>query len=220
VTDPNDLYQGFMKVFFGLVLSALTLATSSPVGSQPIDPSCAEVAKAIVRLRDQHWALVHGTVTQGKHPELYTTMTSALLGRRQQIRILDGERFSGSVDGYDKDTLNSVIGAGELHPDTPCVRIMHNAPPHNGALIEYSYSAKVTRADAHLNLWISPTSGLPVKVQIDGPQLLYRRSLSRPGKPPQVMLWPNGLRYIETKEYVFGEAQVNQWLADSRIKNP
>jgi hypothetical protein len=197
------------NVFFGFSLQ---------VAAQPIDPSCIEVAKAIDRLREQTWVLVNGKVTQGVHPELYTAMTSALLDGRQQIRILDGERFSSSVEGYDKSTLDNIIGASELHPDTPCDQIKLNSTSEKSNLVEYTYSTKVTRADAHFHLWIARSSGLPVKVQIDGPQLLYRRSLSRPSKPPQAMLWPNGLRYFETREYVFGESKVNQWLADNRIK--
>jgi hypothetical protein len=193
---------------------------SLKLAAQPIDPSCIEVAKAINLLREQAWVLVNGTVTQGVHPEHYTSMVSALLGRRQQIRILDGERFRSAVEGFDKDTLDNIIGASELHPDTPCEKAKLNSTSLINDLVEYTYSTKVTRADAHFHIWISLSTGLPVKVQIDGPQLLYRRSLSRPSKPPQVTLWPNGLRYFETREYVFGERQVNQWVANNRIKKP
>jgi hypothetical protein len=198
------------SVFLGLVLNA---------AAQPIDPSCVAVAKAIDRLRGQQWVLVKGIVTKGVHPDVYTSMASALLGGRQQIRLLDGERFSSGVEGFDKDTLDNIIGASELHPDTPCEWVQLKSTSLTTDLVEYTYSTKVTRADAHFRIWISPSSGLPVKVQIDGPQLLYRRSLSRPSKPPQVTLWPNGLRYFETREYVFGEAQVNKWLVENRIKS-
>jgi hypothetical protein len=214
-----DQYQVELKLSQFIAAAGVFFGVSLQIAAQPIDPSCAEVAKAIDRLREQSWVLVSGTVTQGVHPELYTSMTSALLGRRQQIRILDGEQFGSNVEGFDKGTLDNIIGASELHPDTPCDRIKLNSTSEKNNLVEYTYSTKVTRADAHFHIWISRSSGLPVKVQIDGPQLLYRRSLSRPSKPPQVMLWPNGLRYFETREYVFGENQVKQRLADNRIKN-
>jgi hypothetical protein len=213
-----DQYQVELKLFRFVAAANVFFGFSLPVAAQPIDPSCADVAKAIDRLREQSWVLVSGTVTQGVHPEFYSSMTSGLLGSRQQIRILDGERFSSRINGLDKDTLDNVIGASELHPDTPCEKVKLNSTSLTNDLVEYTYSTKVTRADAHFHIWISRSSGLPVKVQIDGPQLLYRRSLSRPSKPPQVMLWPNGLRYDETREYIFGEAKVNQWLADNRIK--
>jgi hypothetical protein len=213
-----DQHQVELKLSQFVAAASVLLSIALNLAAQPIDPSCVDVAKAINRLREQPWVLVNGTVTQGAHPEHYTSMVSALLGRRQQIRILDGERFSSSVEGFEKDTLDNIIGASELHPDTPCENVKLSSTSSNSRLVEYTYSTKVTRADAHLHIWISRSSGLPVKVQINGPQLLYRRSLSRPSKPPQVMLWPNGLRYIETKEYVFGETQVNQWLADNRIK--
>jgi hypothetical protein len=207
-----------MKLTRFLAAANILLFVSLRLAAQPIDPSCVEVAKAIDQLRKQAWVLVTGKVTQGIHPELYTSMTSTLIDGRQQIRILDGERFSSSIESNDKSTLDNIIGASELHPDTPCDRIKPNSTSQNSNIVEYTYSTKVTRADAHFHLWISLISGLPVKVQIDGPQLLYRRSLSRPSKPPQVMLWPNGLRYFETREYVFGESKVNQWLEDNRIK--
>jgi hypothetical protein len=213
-----DQYQVELKLFRFVAAANVFFGFSLPVAAQPIDPSCADVAKAIDRLREQSWVLVSGTVTQGVHPEFYSSITSALLGGRQQIRILDGERFSSSVEGYDRSTLDNIIGASELHPDTPCESVKLSSTFSNSKHLEYTYSTKVTRADAHFRIWISHSSGLPVKVQIDGPQLLYRRSLSRPSKPPQVMLWPNGLHYDETREYIFGEVQVNQWLADNRIK--
>jgi hypothetical protein len=213
-----DQYQFELKLSQFVAAVGVFFGINLQVAAQPIDPSCAEVARAIDRLREQPWVLVSGTVTQGVHPEFYTSMTSTLMGRRQQIRILDGERFSSNVEGYDKSTLDNIVGASELHPDTPCDQIKPNSTSQNSDLVEYTYNTKVTRADAHFHIWISRSSGLPVKVQIDGPQLLYRRSLSRPSKPPQVMLWPNGLRYFETREYVFGERQVKQWLADNRIK--
>jgi hypothetical protein len=213
-----DQYQVELKLSQFITAASVFFGISLQVAAQSIDPSCIEVAKAIDRLREQPWVLVNGKVAQGVHPELYTSMTSALLGRRQQIRILDGERFSSNVESYDKSTLDNIIGASELHPDTPCENVKLSSTSSNSSLVEYTYSTKVTRADAHFHIWISRSSGLPIKVQVDGPQLLYRRSLSRPSKPPQVMLWPNGLRYFETREYVFGERQVNQWLADNRIK--
>lgn len=213
-----DQHQVELKLSRFVAAASVFFGISLQVAAQPIDPSCDDVAKAIDRLREQTWVLVNGTVTQGVYPEHYTSMTSALLGRRQQIRILDGERFSGAAEGFDKDTLDNIIGASELHPDTPCEKVKSNSTSLTSDFAEYTYSTKVTRADAHFHIWISRSSGLPVKVQIDGPQLLYRRSLSRPSKPPQVMLWPNGLRYFETRQYVFGEAKVSQWLADNRVK--
>jgi hypothetical protein len=207
-----------LKLFRFVTAACVFFGISLQVAAQPIDPSCADVAKAIDRLRQQSWVLVSGTVTRGVHPELYTSMASALLDNRHQIRILDGERFSSRVDGYDKGTLDNIIGASELHPDTPCEKVNLNSTSFTSDLVEYTYSTKATRADAHFRIWVSRSSALPIKVQIDGPQLLYRRSLSRPSKPPQVMLWPNGLRYFETREYVFGQAKVNQWLVDNRIK--
>ncbi len=215
-----DQHQVELKLSRFVAAVSVFFGTSLQVAAQPIDPSCADVAKAIDLLRKQPWVLVRGTVNQGVHPELYTSMSSALLGGRQQIRILDGEQFSSNVEGFDKSTLDNIIGASELHPDTPCDQIKLNSTSEKNNLVEYTYSTKVTRADAHFHIWISRSSGLPVRVQIDGPQLLYRRSLSRPSKPPQVMLWPNGLRYYETREYVFGESKVNQWLADNQIKKP
>jgi hypothetical protein len=198
---------------------SILFGISIQVAAQPIDPSCADVGKAIDLLRTQPWVLVNGTVSQGVHPELYTSMTSALLDRRRQIRILDGERFSSPIDSNDRQTMDGIIGALELHPDTPCERIQFDTPPQNESLVEYTYSTKVTRADAHFRVWISRSSGLPVKIQIDGPQLIYRRSLSRPSKPPQVVLWPNGQRYEETRHYIYGQGQVSRWLADHRIQN-
>jgi hypothetical protein len=191
-----------------MVCTSIFLLLSMKANSQPFDSSCVEVMNAIGRLRDQPWVLVRAIVTKGTHPEFYSSMTSILLDRRHQIRILDGERFSGKIESSDKVALDSVTGAMELHPDTPCVRIATDKAT-SVSVVEYSYSSKVTRADAHLRLSISTSSGLPVKVEIDGPQLFYRRSLSRPGKPPQVILWPNGFRYYEIREYVFGEKLVN-----------
>jgi hypothetical protein len=190
-----------------LCMSIFVLSSVQAHG-QPFDASCGEVISAIQRLRAQPWVLMRATVTKGTHPEFYTSMASILLDRRSQILVLDGERFSSRIEGSDKEALDRVTGAKELHPDSPCLRVEMDKEA-TSPFVEYSYSVKSIRADAHLRVSISTSSGLPVKVQIDGPQLFYRRSLSRPGKPPQVMLWPNGFRYYEIREYVFGEKLVN-----------
>jgi hypothetical protein len=206
------------KNFFMVkVFMATLLAFGMQARAQPIDPSCAEVARALHKLREQAWVLVHGAVTRGVHPELYTSMSSALLDGRRQIRILDGVHFGTNIDANDKEALDRVTGALEFYPDSPCIpHELHKAGQLN--LTEYSYSAKVSRAEAYYRLWISTSSGLPVRVQIDGPQLIYRRALSRPGKAPQVTLWPNGLRYDETREFIFGAELVNQSLAGTLAK--
>jgi hypothetical protein len=49
------------------------------------------------------------------------------------------------------------------------------------------------------------SKGLPERVQVNGPQLAYGRSLSPPGNPPQVVLKPKGLRYTELLEYTYRE---------------
>ncbi len=112
----------------------------------------------------------------------------------------------------EQDELDRVTGASELAPDSECVRLLPADTKQTGtelsAAIEYTYSTKVARAEAYFHIWISPSSGLPVRVLVNGPQLAYGRSLSRPGKPPQVTLRTNGYRYTELLEYKYDESLV------------
>jgi hypothetical protein len=108
-----------------------------------------------------------------------------------------------------QDELDQVTGAANLIPDSDCTRVQ---PATSKPLItkpatntEYTFSTKVARAEAHMRISISTSTGLPERVHVNGPQLVYGRSLSRPGKPPQVVLRTNGLRYTELLEYAYAK---------------
>jgi hypothetical protein len=198
------------------LLAAFICGITSPK-AQTTDASCEAVIDSISQLRKQPWVLLRGQVTQGVHPEGYTAMISLLLDGRRQLRVLDGRRFSSNQMIFDQAELDRVTGATELTPDSNCVRIMPvdttaadtlRADIEPSSAIEYTYSTKVARSDAYFRIWISPSSGLPLRVLVNGPQLSYGRSLSRPGKPPQVVLKTNGLRYMELFEYEYGEGLV------------
>ncbi len=200
--------RGFQAAF----LLAAFMAGISDSKAQADDASCIAVIDAINQLRKQPWVVVRGQVTQGVHPDGYTAMTSLLLAGRKQIRILDGKRFSSNRVMSNQDELDRVTGATELTPDSDCVPVLAadsvRADTGSLGLVEYTYSTKVARAEAHFRIGISPGSGLPIRVLVNGPQLAYGRSLSRPGKPPQVTLRTNGLRYTELLEYSYDEGVV------------
>jgi hypothetical protein len=203
------------------LLAAFICGITSPK-AQTTDASCEAVIDSISQLRKQPWVLLRGQVTQGVHPEGYTAMISLLLDGRRQLRVLDGRRFSSNKMIFDQAELDQVTGAMELTPDSSCVRILPVDPPAADTLradtlradiepssaIEYTYSTKVARSEAYFRIWISPSLGLPLRVLVNGPQLAYGRSLSRPGKPPQAVLKTNGLRYTEIFEYEYGEGLV------------
>jgi hypothetical protein len=193
-----------MRRIFCPVLIALFWAGVSNTMAQSTDASCAPVLQSIAQLRKQLGVQVRGRVLNGAHPEGYKEMTSTLIDGKRQVRVLDGTRFSSNRLISDKDELDQVTGASNLIPDSECVRIepLDDKPK---AQLEYTYSTKVARAEAHFRISISTITGLPERVQVNGPQLAYGRSLSRPGKPPQVVLKTNGLRYTELLEYVYGK---------------
>jgi hypothetical protein len=193
-----------LKIVLLLVLFPLSVSTTV---TQSADVSCSAVLHSITQLRKQLWVQVRGQVLEGVHPEGYQEMTSYLLGGKRNLRVLDGARFGSNLVISSPEELDLVIGASELIPDSECFRI-DLANPKRSALTEYTYTRKVARAEARLRLWISNNSGLPVQVQVNGPQLAYGQSLSRPGKPPQVTLKSNGLRYTELLEYAYGETLV------------
>ncbi len=183
-------------------IAALLCTGMSQALAQSRDASCATVLSAITRLREQSWVHVLGRVTQGAHPEGYTRMESILLGRHQQVRVLDGTRFTSMISPDHHEERDRITGAADLLPDSPCLRVELDLT-RPSPLIEYTYSTIVARTEAYFTIGISPISGLPVRVHVNGPQLSYRRSLSRPGKPPQVMLGATGLRYTEILEYSY-----------------
>jgi hypothetical protein len=180
--------------------------------AQTRDASCNAVVNAIAELRRQPWVLLRGQVTQGVHSDGYTEMTSMLLDGKYQVRILDGVRFATNDKISNQEDLDRVTGAADLLPDSDCTRATKiDAEPSE--LSEYSYKVLVARSEANFRLWISKTSGLPIRLIVEGPQLSYGRSLSRPGKPPQAILKPNGLRYTEILEYGYGESVIRGALS-------
>ena len=183
-------------------IAALLFTGMSQAQAQTRDASCSSVLSAITRLREQSWVHVLGRVTQGTHPEGYTRMESILLGGHQQVRVLDGARFTSMISPANHEERDRITGAADLLPDSSCVRVELD-PTRPSPLVEYTYSTIVARTVAYFTMAISPISGLPVRVHVNGPQLSYRRSLSRPGKPPQVMLGATGLRYTEILEYSY-----------------
>jgi hypothetical protein len=196
-----------------VVLAAFICGNADPKAQTP-DASCNAVIDSISQLRKQPWVLLRGQVIQGVHPEGYTAMISLLLDGRRQLRVLDGRRFSSNLMISDQAERDRVTGATDLTPDSNCVRALPvdttaavtlRADIELSSAIEYTYSTKVARSEAYFRTWISPSSGLPLRVLVNGPQLAYGRSLSRPGKPPQVVLRTNGLRYTELFEYEYGE---------------
>jgi hypothetical protein len=190
-----------------LGLSCLLLLLVFDATAQTRDASCNLIVNAIAELRKQPWVLLRGQVTHGTHPDGYKVMTSMLIDGKQQARILDGVRFATSEKITSQDDLDRVTGAAELLPDTDCTRFSQiDSEP--SALLEYSYKVLVARSEANYRISISKITGLPIRVVVEGPQLSYGRSLSRPGKPPQAVLKPNGLRYAEILEYGYGESVV------------
>jgi hypothetical protein len=190
-----------------LGLSFLLLALAFDASAQTRDASCNLVVNAIAELRKQHWVLLRGQVTHGTHPDGYKVMTSMLIDGKQQARILDGVRFATNEKITSQDDLDRVTGAAELLPDTDCVRST-KIDFEPSELSEYTYKVLVARSEANYRISISKITGLPIRVVVEGPQLSYGRSLSRPGKPPQAVLKPNGLRYTEILEYGYGESVV------------
>jgi hypothetical protein len=178
---------------------------ASNAKAQDTDTSCSAVLQSIAQLKKQLWVQVRGQVLQGVHPEGYKEMTSTLIDGKRQARVLDGARFSTNRLISNQEELDQVTSASNLIPDSECVHVAPVADPPK-AQLEYTYSTKVARAEAHFRISISTITGLPERVQINGPQLVYGRSLSRPGKPPQVVLKTNGLRYTELLEYTYGES--------------
>jgi hypothetical protein len=170
--------------------------------AQPGDASCIPVVNALRKLNTVPSIMVKGQVQNGVHPEGYTTMESSWLNRAQQIRVLDGVRFTSPLKNFDQETNDQVTGAAELLPDSLCERV-DPSKPLTSELVEYTYSTIVARTNTYIRIWISTKTGLPTSVHIDGPQLTYGRSLSRPGKPPQAILKANGLRYAETRQFFF-----------------
>jgi hypothetical protein len=190
-----------------LGLSCLLLVFACNVTAQIRDASCNAVVDAIAELRKQPWVLLRGTVTNGTHPDGYKVMTSMLLNGKHQVRVLDGVRFATNEKITSQDDLDRVTGAADLLPDTDCIRST-KIDSEPSELSEYSYKVLVARSEANYRMSISRISGLPIRVVVEGPQLSYGRSLSRPGKPPQAVLKPNGLRYTEILEYGYGESVV------------
>jgi hypothetical protein len=174
------------------------------VTAQTRDASCNAVVNAIAELRKQPWVLLRGQVTHGTHPDGYKSMTSILLDGKHQVRVLDGVRFATNETNTNQDELDRVTGAAELLPDTDCTRST-KVVAESSELLEYSYKVLVARSEANYRMSLSKISGLPIRVVVEGPQLSYGRSLSRPGKPPQAVLKSNGLRYTEILEYSYGE---------------
>jgi hypothetical protein len=188
-------------------LASILFLLAFDLTAQTRNASCNEVVNAIAELRKQPWVLLRGQVTHGTHPDGYKLMTSMLLDGKHQVRILDGVRFATNQTISNQDDLDRVTGAAELLPDTECTRST-KVDAESSELLEYSYKLLVARSEANYRLWISKTSSLPIRVVVEGPQISYGRSLSRPGKPPQAVLKANGLRYTEILEYSYGEIVV------------
>jgi hypothetical protein len=194
------------------LLCVIFAAGVSNAQAQRTEASCGAVLQSLALLRKQLWVQVRGQVLQGVHPEGYKEMTSSLQSGKRQIRVLDGTRFSSNHLISNQEELDQVTAAADLTPDSECIRVEPDDTKRE-AHIEFTYSTKVARAEAYFRISISPSSGLPVKVRVNGPQLVYGRSLSRPGKPPQVVLKTNGLRYTEVLDYTYNEASAPRLIA-------
>ena len=176
----------------------------------PILIGCEPVLAAIDAVRRQPWVYQLSQLQRGTHPDKYHIAKSFVLNTKQQLRVLDGIRYGPHTINRNSNERDIANGTLALEPNSACTKV-GTEPIGKSVLERFSYSANgllFSRTDTHLQLWIDSSTGLPIKVSVDGPELTLGRSLSRPGTPPQVMLKETGKRYAEMQHYQYGEVLV------------
>ena len=190
-------------------VAVLTLLASWLAFAQIIPGPCLPVSSSLRALREQSWVHLRAELERGTTWERYRVMESLLLGGHQQMRILDGVSFGPRNLGKDSAERSLVDGSTALVPNGDCVYLGEERLL-NQLSARYSYTVNAGRVDAMVMLWISPSSNLPLKVRVEGPEMSFARALSRPGKPPQVSLRETGKTYIEWQYFEYGEVKVSQ----------
>ncbi len=194
---------------FGNIAVICTALLSQIAIAQTAGPSCTDVLRAVAKLEASARVHVSSRILRGHHPERYSTMESVVLDRSFQVRVLDGTRYGpGRIDRTNGE-LSRATGTEALAPLGDCAEIADPDP----LVRRFDYHGPGWRSDALIQLWVSRESGLPVRALIDAPELILARSLSRPTKPPQVMLKENGQRYLEHFEFRFNVAEVEATAA-------
>lgn len=154
---------------------------------------CEPVLRALALLDARPRVTLRLEVLEGRHPDGY---------RRFEIVRSDGaeQRF---VDGrpVGRPSVGITPDPFALVPESACEPPA--AAPSGGLVL--SYDAWAERGSSRVTMWIDTASGLPTRVERDGPELAWGRSLSRPTKPPQPQLRPTGRRILERLSIVVGE---------------
>lgn len=167
-------------------LLALALAgVSAATIARPARDGCDPVHRALAALDAQPAVAIDVVQRAGRSPDGLA---------RRGYRFADGLE-QRSLDGTTLRALPAAESASatlRLAPEGDC----ESAGADAGAEV-LAYDAYAERGHARITLWIDAASGLPRSALRDGPELAWARALSRPTKPPQVLLRATGARSVE-----------------------
>lgn len=161
------------------------LLAAAPAAGAPDAAGCGPVVRALGLLDARGAVTLRLDVLEGRHPDGYRRFEIVRADGAEQ-RFVDGRAVGRPSRGITPDPHR-------LLPESACEPA---ADASSGALVR-RYDAWAERGSSHVTMWIDPATGLPTRVEREGPELAWGRSLSRPTKPPQPQLRPTGRRIVE-----------------------
>jgi hypothetical protein len=166
-------------------VSVVALLVAMPVAGAQSTAGCDPVLLALRLLDEQPKATLHLEVHEGRHPDGYRRFEIVRSAGAEQ-RFVDGRSVGRPSRGITPDPFM-------LMPESACEPAAAVLP---GVRV-LRYDAWAERGSSRVTMWIDTETGLPTRVEREGPELAWGRSLSRPTKPPQPQLRPTGRRIVE-----------------------
>jgi hypothetical protein len=166
------------------VIAVLLLAPGLAAAA-PLHADCEPVLRALGLLDAHAQVALRLEVVEGRHPDGYRRF-EIVRGDGAEQRLIDARPVGPPARGATPDPFM-------LMPESRCVR--PGSTPVGALALRYDAWAE--RGSSRVTMWIDTATGLPLRVEREGPELAWGRSLSRPTHPPRPQLRPTGRRILE-----------------------